>query len=224
MSGLFSRKTLFDEVDKIPLYHNHRRNLRPWDRKLPHMVEAEADRRQHWQLQPPSALEIWGILCLCIITFQIVAMLPYIMNMQFVADTWKSISKPSVIHKDTKTLLAIWIVAHMSTGLSMWLVWLTEGFEKHQLELLTFAIATFAECAWLDVVMYTKHLDWAIGCWIVVFVFTVISQVLMCMNKVAIGAAFLIPHNAITIIAVVYLAAFVDMHGAKFEWLGQKND
>ena len=215
------RKHLFDDVDKIPLYHKHRRNLRPWDRKLPETVEAEGDRRQRWQLSPPTSGEIFGALFGCLVVFQLIGMLPYAVNAKYCSETWNSINKPKEIYKDYGALLAIWIVTHMCTGLSMWLVWLTEGFEKHQFELLTFAIAVFAELAWLDIVMFTKHLDWALGCWIVSLICTVASQVLMCLNKVPIGAAFLIPYDIVCLVMLVYIGAFMKLHGSTYTWIGQ---
>ncbi len=215
------RRHLYDDVDQIPVYHLHRKHLRPWDRQLPETVEAEGDRRQRWTLKPPTPFAIYGHLIVSISVLVLVGVLPYAVNAEYCRNMWDAVVKPKDIYKGSKTLLAMWIVTHIANGFAMWLVWLGEGFEKHQVEVFIFGFAVFAELMWLDCVMFTKHLDYGFACWIVSLLCTVASQIIMCFRKVGIAAAFLLPYDIVCIVMLSYIAAFMRIHGSTYEWIGQ---
>jgi tryptophan-rich sensory protein len=212
---------LYDEVDEIPVYHLHRQHLRPWDRRLPEKVQAEGDRRQMWTLKPPSPAAIYGHLAGCVAFMLVVGLLPFLVNQQYCYEMWNAVIKPKEIYKGYKALFAMWVFTHISNGFSMWLVYLGEGFSKHQLELLFFGIAVFAELMWIDCVMYVKRLDYGLGCWLVALLFTALSQLVMCFRKVGVAAAFLVPYNIVCLIMLLYIGAFMEIHGNEYRWIGQ---
>lgn len=216
---LYEKKSLYDDINRISVYRNHRLNLRPWDRKLPPVVEQEANRRQLWALIPPTGLQIFGVLLLCLLSFQVVGILPFAVNRVHIEDTWQNMDKPMIVYHDAKVLLACWIVIHVCNGFAMWFIWLTEGFSKHQSEMLFFGISIFLECTWMDIIFFTHHLDWAMACWVLIFLSTLATQVLMFRNHVEIGALFLIPYAAGCIVVMVYIQAFIDKFGGEFALL-----
>lgn len=216
---IHAKKTLFEDINKISVYRYHRDNLRPWDRRLPPVVEQEANRRQLWVLKPPSPQKIIAMLVICLVLFQLVGVVPIAINEEHINDTWNNMLKPGIVYHDPRVIFACWVVVMCCNGLTMWFIWLAEGFDSHQLEMVPFAALIFSLCIWLDICFYTKRLDWTLYCWIAMLLFTLVSQLLLSRNGVEIGAVFLCPMVGACIVAIVYCTSFISMHGVKFEKL-----
>lgn len=215
-----TKSTLMKELRTLPIYRYHRHNLRPWDRKLPVLVAQEADHEEHWEIEPPSPLLIFGSLVLSLLIYQLLWLLPVYLNHDHIAAVWKNIAIPMLVYDEPKVWMSLWIVAHLCSGLTLWFVWLTGGWIKHVPELLPIAIAFFGECMWIDVAVYVGRLDLLVGLWVVISLCMMVSIVLLWRHKIAIGAIFLVPHFAACLSMIVYSAAFAHMHGKTYMWLG----
>lgn len=208
-----SKDTLYNQISSIPVYKNHRHTLRPWDRQLPPTIDQEANRRQQWELHPPKEWQIFLALLLCVVGALIAGCLSLTVNNERISIMWRDTNKPSLVYTNGKVLLAVWVVAHICSGFSLWFVWLAEGFEKHLRVMAGICLMLFLDCIWLDVLFYTYRLDVTIGLWVVVMGTIIVTQVLLVKDGIAIGALFLIPLLATSIAVLVYLAAFAAMFG-----------
>jgi hypothetical protein len=209
-----SGKTLYDDLKEIPLYRDHRETLRPWDRRLPAIVEQEANRRSMWIIKPPPGWVIMSVLLLCIIGFLVVALTPFFVNQEFIELAWRDIEKPSVVYHDARVLFAVMIFVHISSAFGMWFIYLSEGFSKHQLELVPFALTLLCECVWMDVAFYIGRLDWTLMLWCAIALLTVITQTLLIWKDVNIATAFLLPQLGGSIAIIVYTIEFMKIHGS----------
>lgn len=208
-----ARDALYNQVNKIPTYRKHRQNMRPWDRSLPPMVEQEMVKRQMWELFPPSRVKIIGTLILCLIGVVFAAILPALVNHKRIEIMWRDMDKPTIVYHDGSVLFAVWIVVHICTALTWWFVWLARGFENHLKIMAGLSLLLFLECIWLDVVFYTQRLDTTLAIWIAATAIILITQILMIVDKIEIGAIFLIPHLACSAAIIVYIIAFLILHG-----------
>jgi tryptophan-rich sensory protein len=211
--SMLSGKTLYDDLKHIPIYKNHRESLRPWDRALPAIVEQEANRRALWITKPPSGLQIFGLLVLCLAVCLTVTLLPFIVNAEYIALVWRDIAKPEIVYHDARVLLAVSIVVHITTGFALWFVYLSEGFSKHQLELIPFSLALLLESIWMDIVFYARRLDWALMLWVAILLCILCAQFLLVRGDVHISAIFLAPAMAAALVVVAYCVEFWRLHG-----------
>lgn len=211
---------LVKELNNLPIYRFHRHNLRPWDRPLPVLVAQEADAQQHWEMAPPTPKEIFGSLFGCLALYQLLWLLPILVNYEHLGDIWKNIAIPGIVYNEPKVWMALWIVSHLSSGLTLWFIWLTGGLTKHVPELLPIAFSFFIECLWVDVVASAKRLDIVVGMWVLIMLALCVSVVLLWKKKIGIGSIFLLPHTALSIVMIVYSAAFAALHGSTYTWLG----
>lgn len=215
--SLDTGRTLYDDLKSIPIYKNHRESLRPWDRKLPAVVEQEANRRSMWIIKPPTGYEIAGVLLGCMIAMIAAAIVPFLVNREYIQLAWRDIEKPSVIYHDGRVLFAVYIFVHLCTAFGLWFIYLSEGFSKHQLELVPFCVAVLCECVWLDVAFYIGRLDWCLMLWCGITLLTVVTQCLLVWKEVNISAIFLLPQLAGAITMLVYIIEFIKLHGAQLE-------
>lgn len=216
------KRALLRDVRRLPVYRDHRNNLRPWDRKLPVLLKQEVDQLDRWELEPPTGNRIFVTLLLCLLFYQLQWIIPYAVNQKKIWIVWENIALPSMVYFEPKVFAALWVVTHLCSGLSLWMVWLTEGFERHPWELLCLAIAFFAECPWLDVVFSTYRLDYTLAIWFCILVSEIVAMILMIRNGVKIGALFVLPMLAMTVAVLVYAFAFYDMYGKQITWLMDK--
>lgn len=215
---MFNRgRQLYDEIKEIDVYRNHRDSLRPWDRSLPLPVQAEANRRSQWTLNPPSTTEVFSVLIFCIGLLLCVGLIPMYSNFTTMAYLWRDIVKPDIVYTNNDVLLAIWIIVHISTAMSLWFVYLTEGWYKHQLVLLPFAVTILLDCMWVDILWYTFRFDYALGLWGTYCLLTMVTMALMIRDDIGIGALFLTPQFILSCMIIVYLVEFMKIHGAEFE-------
>lgn len=215
---LFYRNaSLYDDIAGINVYRNHRESLRPWDRKLPPIVEQEARRRAMWITHPPSGWWMSLMLTLCILLWECIGLLPILSNYETVKAEWRDAHKPKLVYTNTAVLLASWVVIHLCTGFSLWFLWLTEGFDKHKTELVPFFLAGLCECCWVDMAFYNRRLDWVVLCWVLVALFVILTQVFMFRGGVEIGTLFLLPHLFASIVMIAYAIAFIQLGDATWE-------
>lgn len=219
-SSQLTKNVLMKELRTLPIYRFHRHNLRPWDRKLPPLVAQEADNEQRWEIEPPSPSLIFGALFLSLTMYQLLWIMPVYINYDHLTEAWKNVEIPSLVYNEPKVWLALWIVTHLSSGLTLWFVWLTGGWIKHVPELLPIAIAFFCECMWIDIAVYVARLDILTILWVMISCCHVIAMYLLWSKKVAIGSIFLIPQFAASIAVTVYTGAFWSLHGHTYMWLG----
>uniref|UniRef100_A0A7S1M2V9 Uncharacterized protein n=1 Tax=Neobodo designis TaxID=312471 RepID=A0A7S1M2V9_NEODS len=212
-----SGKTLYDDLKEIPLYRDHRETLRPWDRRLPAIVEQEANRRSMWIIKPPSGKVIMLVLLGCMIGFLAVALVPFLVNREFIELAWRDIEKPQVVYHDPRVLFAILIFVHLCSAFAMWFIYLSEGFSKHQLELVPFALTLLCECVWMDVAFYIGRLDWVLMLWGAIALLTVITQALLVWKEVNISMVFLLPQLAGAVAVMIYVVEFIKMHGTQLD-------
>jgi tryptophan-rich sensory protein len=215
--SIVSGKTLYDDLKSIPIYKNHRESLRPWDRKLPAIVEQEANRRSMWIIRPPSGYSISGVLLLCLLALVAIPLIPFLTNEDFIRLTWRDIEKPPVVYHDPRVLFAVLILVHVCSAFSVWFMYLSEGFNKHQLELVPFCLAVLCECVWMDVTFYVGRLDWTLMLWCAIFVLTLITQALLVWKEVSISMIFLLPQLAGALVVMVYTIEFIKIHGTQLQ-------
>lgn len=215
-----TKNVLMKELRTLPIYRYHRHNLRPWDRKLPPLVAQEADNEQRWEMEPPSLLTIFGALFVSLAMYQLLWIMPFYVNQEHAAAAWKNIEIPQIIYNEPKVWMGLWIVTHLSSGLTLWFVWLTGGWIKHVPELLPIALAFFAECMWLDIAVYVARLDILTVLWMMIALCHVIAMYLLWAKKVAIGSIFLIPMLGASVAMSIYSAAFWIQDGHTYSWLG----
>lgn len=210
-------RDLYDEIKEIDVYRNHRESLRPWDRKLPLPVQAEANRRSAWTLNPPSTTEVALVWFFCISLLLLVGLIPFYSNFETMGFVWRDVHKPTVVYTNTNVLLAIWIIVHLCSATSLWFVYLTEGWAKHQAVLFFFALTILLDVMWIDVMFYTLRFDYNLGLWIAYLVFSVVTIGLMLYDRIAIGAMFLLPQMALSIVFIVYTVEFMKLHGTTLQ-------
>ena len=213
--SVISGKTLYEELRHLKPYQHHREALRPWDRKLPSTVEQEANRRTLWTTKPPSAELLFFVLVMCLAFTQIPAVVPLLSNLEFVQGFWNDVEKPAVVYHDARVLLAVSVVVHVALGLSLWFIFLAEGFSKHQLELAPIALALLAECVWMDVAFYVGRLDWVLAIFCVILAATVLAMVLLGYYEVSIAALMLVPYLCAAVAMIFYTVAFLNLHGTQ---------
>lgn len=214
---MFARsRQLYDEIKEIDVYRNHRESLRPWDRGLPLPVQAEANRRSAWTLNPPSTKEVFSVWVFCIGLLLCVGLIPMYSNFETMGYIWRDIVKPEIVYTNTSALLAIWVVVHLCSGFSLWFVYLSEGWAKHQLVLLPFAITILLDAMWVDVLWYTYRFDYALGLWAVYCLMTMLTMVAMVADEIGIGALFLFPQLIISAMIMMYIVEFMKIHGSEF--------
>lgn len=212
-----SGKTLYDELGTIPIYRNHRESLRPWDRKLPAIVEQEANRRSMWILKPPSGLYIAFVLLCCMIATIGIAIVPFLVNMTFIQDMWRDIPIPSIVYYDARVLFAVSIVIHICTAFALWFIYLSEGFSKHQLELAPLCLSMLLECVWMDVAFYIGRLDWTLALWCAIFALTFLAQIFLIKKDVVIGMVFLLPQLIGALVVMLYTIEFIKLNGTSIQ-------
>lgn len=218
-AGLAQRaRALYDELHEIPVYRHHRECLRPWDRKLPLVVEQEAVRRSTWILYPPTTTWIFCVLLMCLVGEILVAVLPMFINIDRAMLTWRDLKKPHFVYIKLQLLLAVWIIMHLCSGFALWFIYLTEGFSKHQLCCFLFAVFVVLDCLWMDVFFGAQRLDWTTALWCVMLLATVVLQVALIRDKIYIAALFMLPQVAVSIAVLVYLFGFIKIMGTAFEW------
>lgn len=210
-SQFLGRKSLYDDISTIHVYKDFRDNLRPWDRQLPPIVEQEANRREIWSIKPPSGKLIFFMMFLCIAIFQVVALLPLAVNWEHIKLAWRDTDKPSIVYNNASVLLAGWIVTHLCSGLSLWFLWLAQGFDKHAVELAPMLIFAIIEGLWCDVLFYTMRVDWVLAVWCTILFFIVVCQIACIYNRVAISALFLMPHVGTSVTVIIYSYAFLQL-------------
>jgi len=218
---MFSRgRQLYDEIKEIDVYRNHRESLRPWDRKLPLPVQAEANRRSEWTLNPPSTTEIFSVWLFCVALLLVVGLVPMYSNYTTMGYIWRDIEKPSIIYTNMGVLLAVWIIMHICTAMALWFVYLTEGWQKHQHVLLPFAITILLDAMWIDVMWSTYRFDYNLALWATYVAMTLVTMALMVRDEITIGALFLLPQFAVSIVIIVYTSEFMKMYGVM--WVDNK--
>lgn len=208
-----SKDQLYEQISNIPVYKNHRLTLRPWDRQLPPTIDQEANRRQQWELNPPPTWKIFTSLALCILGVLLAGCLSMLVNNVRITQMWKDTNKPQLIYTNGKVLVAVWVVSHICTGLSLWFVWLTQGFEKHLKVMAGFCIMIFLDCIWLDALFYTYRLDLTVIIWVAMLITTFVTQVFLARDNIVIGSLFLLPFVGTSIAVLVYLVAFIFIFG-----------
>lgn len=207
-------RDLYDEIREIDVYRNHRESLRPWDRKLPLPVQAEANRRSAWTLNPPRTSEVVNAFIFCVALLLLCGLIPLYSNMETMSFIWRDADKPVIVYTNTEVLLAIWIIVHICSGMALWFIYLTEGWAKHQLVLFCFAITILLDVLWVDVMFYTMRFDYNLGLWIAYLTMTVATIAAMLYDQIHIGALFLLPQMVLAVMIIVYTAEFMKLHGS----------
>lgn len=214
---MFARgRELYDEIKEIDVYRNHRESLRPWDRLLPLPVQAEANRRSAWILNPPSTSEVFSSWLLCMALLLCVGLIPMYSNYETMGYIWRDIAKPEIVYTNTAVLLAIWIIVHICSALALWFVYLSEGWSKHQLVLLPFAVTILLDAMWVDILWYTARFDYSLGLWGSYCFLTIVTMLLMLRDEIGIGALFLTPQFILSVMIIVYLVEFTKLHGIMY--------
>jgi tryptophan-rich sensory protein len=209
-------RTLYDELRGIPVYRDHREALRPWDRRLPLVVDHEAQRRAQWTLKPPSTKWILFVLLVCIASVIAIGVVPAYANSENISLQWRDIAKPNAVYTKTNVLLSVWVIMHLTTGFALWFVYLSEGFAKHPLALFFMSVFLLLDCIWWDVAFSTHHFDWAVGVWVVMTIATLSAQVELVRDKIVIASLFLLPQLAVCITMLVYLISFSSSLGGTY--------
>ena len=99
----------------------------------------------------------------------------------------------------------------------MWFIYLSEGFTKHQLELVPFALTLLCECVWMDVAFYIGRLDWTLMLWCAIALLTVVTQGLLIWKEVNIAMVFLLPQLGGSLAIIVYTIEFIKIHGVELD-------
>lgn len=204
---------LYEQLKDIEVYKNHRESLRPWDRPLPAIVEQEANRRALWIMKPPSSLYIAAVFVICVTAMCLIGSIPFAINEEALGIVWKNLSKPSIVYHDARVLFAISIVCHACTGMSLWMIFLAEGFSKHVPELCPIAFTILLDCIWADVTFSALRLDWTLMIWCAILIFSFIAIVLLILRGVMVAALFMVPQLCGTMVVIAYVSEFYKLHG-----------
>ena len=211
------KKTHYDDVIRMPLYRYFRRNMRPWDRRLPVLIEQEVDEKEHWTIAPPSFSRIALTLLAIAVVYQLMWVIPVTVNLVHIEETWRNVQTPGIVYDNPSVYIAIWVVVHLSSAFGLWMTWLAGGFEKHFLELIPLGVAFVLECLWFDLVFYTQRLDWTLLDWALILVADITLIGLLIANQLAIAAVFFLPHCVVCIPLIVYIAAYINMYGRCYQ-------
>jgi tryptophan-rich sensory protein len=202
----------YDTLGQISVYRHHIATLRPWDRPLPDAYLQQLSLRDAWNLDPPSLLQMLGVLCSLLVLLEAIGLLPLWWNEETLSEIWKVMKKPGALYDNGSVLVAVWALVHMTTAMCVWLVYLGGGFQKYKMRLFPLFCAIFVECSWSDAVFHKGRLDVGLAIWIMEFIFLCIAQVTI-VRVVKAAGLFLLPMMAVLGYLIYLFSEFIHNDG-----------
>ena len=216
-TSLFSREgNPFDGISDVPLFSKNLKTLRPWDPKPSEHYKEMLRLKNYWYDHPPGATSILGFLAALIVLNLAVALLPILVNYNLFYGLWRDLRKPSYVYEGGGAIIFIWALAHVTSSLAAWFVYLSGGWIANRIYFIPYFIMLSAEAMLADLMFGARRLDYTTFCAIVCSV-SCLSSVFMLGSVARLSAACLIPILAIYLFITALVTDMWNLNGYQYD-------
>eukprot|EP01060_Flectonema_neradi_P010885 TRINITY_DN17967_c0_g1_i1.p1 TRINITY_DN17967_c0_g1~~TRINITY_DN17967_c0_g1_i1.p1 ORF type:complete len:263 (+),score=20.98 TRINITY_DN17967_c0_g1_i1:75-791(+) len=209
-------KDPFAGISDVPLFSGNLKTLRPWDPKPSEHYKEMLRLKNYWYDHPPGVTSILGFLAALVILNLTVALLPVLVNYDLFYGLWRDLRKPSYVYEGGSAIVFIWALAHITSSLAAWFVYLSGGWIANRVHFISYFAMLASEAMMADLMFGARRLDYTTFCALSCSV-TCLVSVFMLGSVARLSAACLVPLLSIYLFITVLVSDMWNLNGYQYD-------